>query len=208
METAWLALAVAASVVQAEAAARAEPPPRGIVREMTGERVREAIAWGESAPEKDLEQYGLKTDRTWLVNFDTPFLRVAQFARAMKIQNQPVTEAEVPAKLVADELHLYAHARIDTSGEGSATLPNIEYLMIMKPNPDAPSETILPLAVQSFVRRVPADENFWGPTRIARSVKAVFPLHALVAGNEVRVTFEGGAVESIRIAPEVLARVR
>jgi hypothetical protein len=175
---------------------------------MTAERIREAIAWGESAPEKELEQYNMKTERTWLVNFDTPFLRVAQLARAMKIQNQPITEADVPPKAAAEELHVYAHARIDTSSDGPASLPNLEYIIITKPNVDAPSETILPLSVQSFVRRVPTDDNFWGPTRIARSVKAVFPLRALAVGNEVRVTFEGGVVRSIRIPPEVLARVR
>lgn len=210
MKAAWqttLALAVAASMAQAENATRVEPPARALVHEMTAERIREAIAWGQSAPEKDLEQYGILTDRTWLVNFDTPFLRVAQLARAMKIQNQPITEADVSPKVAAEELHLYAHARIDTS-DAAASLPNIEYVMIMKPNVGAPSETILPLVVHSFVRRVPTDENFWGPTRIARSVKGVFPLRALAAGNEVRVTFEGGIVRSVRIPPEVLTRVR
>ena len=53
------------------------------------DRLHEALEWGLTAPETDLEQYPLRTDRTWLVNFDTPFLRVAQFSRAMKIQNTP-----------------------------------------------------------------------------------------------------------------------
>jgi hypothetical protein len=57
------------------------------------------------------------------------------------------------------------------------------------------------------VRRVPIDADA-GPTRIARSVKAVFPLGALAAGNEVRLTFENGTFQTVAITPEALARVR
>ena len=72
----------------------------------------------------------------------------------------------------------------------------------------AASETILPSSVQSFVRRVPTDADFTGSTRVARSVKAVFPLRALAVGNTVRLTFEGGAVQTFPITPDLLARVR
>src|SRR5262249_45974551 len=94
---------------------------------LSADRVREAFQWGLVAPEVDLAQYELRTDRTWLVNFDTPFLRVAQLSRAMKIQNTPFTEADVSPKTSADEVHIYAHARPDAVG-GRATLPNIEFM--------------------------------------------------------------------------------
>src|SRR6202007_2307796 len=77
--------------------------------ELTPERVRQAISWGLTAPEKDLEQYEIRADRHWGLNFDPPFLRIAQFSRAMKIQNQPISEADLSPKLVAGELHVYAH---------------------------------------------------------------------------------------------------
>lgn len=197
---AWQATVVVAALLPAVAA------PAQVLADMGPERIRAALAWGFSAPETDLEQYDLRTDRTWLVNFDTPFLRVAQFSRAMKIQNLPVSEADVSPKLAGPEVHVYAHARMDVSG--SRPLPNIDYVVIVRPRPGGLADTVLPTFVQSFVRRVPADEDFMGPTRIARSVKAVFPLRALAAGNEVRLTFEGGAVQSVPITPAVLARVK
>lgn len=171
---------------------------------MTPDRVHEALEWGVRAPETDLEQYPLRTERTWLVNFDTPFLRVAQFSRAMKIQNTPATESDVSPRLAGQELHVYAHARVGAAG---GPLPNIDYVVILRPNPGAASETILPTSVQSFVRRVPIDADT-GPTRIARSVKAVFPLGALAAGNEVRLTFENGTFQTVTITAEALTRVR
>ncbi len=171
---------------------------------MTPDRLHEALEWGLNAPETDLEQYPLRTERTWLINFDTPFLRVAQFARAMKIQNTPATDADVSPKLAGQELHVYAHARV---GTGGGTLPNIDYVVILRARAGGASETILPTSVQSYVRRVPIDADA-GPTRIARSVKAVFPLGALAAGNEVRLTFENGTFQTVAITPEALARVR
>jgi hypothetical protein len=172
--------------------------------EMTPDRLHEALEWGLTAPETDLEQYPLRTERTWLVNFDTPFLRVAQFSRAMKIQNTPATESDVSPKLAGRELHVYAHARVAAAG---GPLPNIDYVVILRPRPGGASETIHPTSVQSFVRRVPIDADS-GPTRIARSVKAVFPLGALAAGNEVRLSFENGGFQTVPITPEALARVR
>ena len=172
--------------------------------ELTPDRLHEALEWGLTAPETELEQYPLRTERTWLVNFDTPFLRVAQFSRAMKIQNTPATESDVSPKLAGQELHLYAHARVAAAG---GPLPNIDYVVILRPRPGGAAETILPISVQSFVRRVPIDADT-GPTRIARSVKAVFPLGALAAGNEVRLTFENGGFQTVTITPEALARVR
>jgi hypothetical protein len=175
------------------------------IADMGPQRIREAIEWGLSAPEADLEQYPMRTDRTWLVNFDTPFLRVAQFSRAMKIQNMPISEADVSPKLAGGELHLFAHARVD--GAEGGVLPNIDYAVIVHPRRGETPETIFPTALQSFLRRVPSDADS-GPTRIARSIKAAFPLRALAAGNEVRLTFEGGGIQTITITSDVVARVR
>ena len=196
---AWQATLVLAVLVPATARPQ-------VLAAMTPDHVREALQWGLAAAESDLDQYELRTDRTWLVNFDTPFLRVAQFSRAMKIQSTPVTEADVSPKLASPEFHLYAHARADLAGGGR--LPNIDYVVIQRPRPAGPSETILPSSVQSYVRRVPVDADYMGPTRVARSVKASFPLRALAAGNEVRLMFEGGASHTFTMTPEVLARVR
>lgn len=196
---AWQAMLVLGTQIPA-ALVYAQP-----IGDMCPQRIREAIEWGVSAPESDLEEYPMRTDRTWLVNFDTPFLRVAQFSRAMKIQNMPISEADVSPKLAGGELHLFAHARVDAAGGG--VLPNIDYAVIIRPRTGETPETIFPSAVQSFLRRVPAEADS-GPTRIAKSIKASFPLRALAAGNEVRLTFEGGSTQTIAITPDVVARVR
>lgn len=193
----------AAMVLMLPAAFASAAAPAGL----SPERVREAIQWGLSAPEPDLAQYEMKTDRTWLVNFDTPFLRVAQLSRAMKIQNTPVTEADVSPKTAAEEVHIYAHARPGAAGTRAHALPNIDYMFIVRPRQDT-TDTIQPLSLQSFVRRVPMGEDWSGPTRISRSVKAVFPLQALAPGNDVRLVFEGGQVQSVRITADMLTRVR
>ena len=173
---------------------------------LSSERVREAIQWGLVAPEADLVQYAIRTDRTWLVNFDTPFLRVAQFSRAMKIQNAPVSEGDVSPKIAADEVHVYAHARPEAT-KGRASLPNIDHLYIVRSRAGT-YEIIQPSNVMSFVRRVPMGDDWSGPPRISRSVKAAFPPAALTPGNEVRVVFESGEVQSIRITEDTLSRVR
>jgi hypothetical protein len=172
------------------------------------ERVREAIQWGLTASESDLAQYEMKTDRTWLVNFDTPFLRVAQLARAMKIQNTPLAAEDLSPRTTADEVHVYAHARPENT-TGRQSLPNIEHVLIVRVREDGGgTEPLSPVSVQSFVRRVPMGDDWSGPTRIARSVKAIFPLAALAPGNEVRLVFEGGETQSVRITAEMLGRVR
>ncbi len=173
------------------------------------ERVREAIQWGLAASESDLAQYEMKTDRTWLVNFDTPFLRVAQLARAMKIQNTPLTAEDLSPRTTADEVHVYAHARPESATVRGPSLPNIEHVLIVRVREDGGgTEPLSPVSVQSFVRRVPMGDDWSGPTRIARSVKAVFPLGALSPGNEVRLVFEGGGIQSVRITADMLSRVR
>jgi hypothetical protein len=186
-------------------AATVAAPPVGL----SPERVREAIQWGLAAPEPELAQYEMKTDRTWLVNFDTPFLRVAQLARSMKVQNTPFTAEDVPPRTTADEVHVYAHARPEGATQRGPSLPNIEHVLIVRTREDgAGTEPLSPLSVQSFVRRVPMGDDWSGPTRIARSVKAVFPLHVLAPGNDVRLVFESGETQTVRITAEMLSRVR
>jgi hypothetical protein len=125
----------------------------------------------------------------------------------MKIQKAPVSESDVSPKIAADEVHVYAHARPEaTNGRGSG-LPNIDHLYIVRSRAGT-YEIIQPSNVQSFVRRVPMGDDWSGPPRISRSVKAAFPPAALTAGNEVRVVFESGEVQAIRITEGTLSRVR
>ena len=199
--TALTAVAVTALAV---AAARAE-----VVRAMSAEKIREAIAWGENAPEASLEQYTLHQERSFVVNFDTPFLRVAQLARARKIQNTPIDPTDVSPKTTAETLTVYVHARFDPAARAEDAFPEVEYLSISRPGPDtAPAQVIAPTGFQSFLRRVPTSPDYDGPARLAHSAKAVFPLSALSAEGQLKIRFQGGATQVVKLDPALLARVR
>ena len=191
-------------VALAAAGARAD-----VVRGMSAERIREAIAWGETAPEGALEQYDLHHERSFVVNFDTPFLRVAQLARAMKTQNGSLEGTDLSPKVTAEALNLYVHARYEPGPSGEDSSPEVEYVTISRPGAsDALAQVVMPLAFQSYVRRVPTPADYDGPTRLARSVKAVFPLSALSPDAQVKIRFHGGATQVLKLDPALLARVR
>ena len=180
-----------------------------VIRGMSAERIREAIAWGESAPEAALEQYDLHQERSFVVNFDTPFLRVAQLARAMKIQNSPLEAGDVSPKTTSDTLTVYVHARFDPAARTEDSFPEVEYLSISRPGPsNAPAQVIAPTAFQSFLRRVPTSADYDGPARLAHSAKAVFPLSALSTEGQLKIRFQGGATQVVKLDPALLARVR
>jgi hypothetical protein len=192
----WVNLFLAASTLGATAAASTALPSA---------RVREAIEFGRSAPSDQLGQYELKTADTWLVNFDTPFLRIAQLSASLRKSEKTLAEADVPITFSANEIQIYVHARFQ---ENARSMPNVEYVTILRPAGNGRSETVLPRDVDRFVRQVPSDKPYWGPARISKSVRASFPADALQAGGELRILFEGGRIESVTIDPALLARVR
>ncbi len=182
--------------------APAAEPARG---GLPPEKIRAAIEWGRGASEDELKQYELKTSDTWSADFDTPFLRVAQLSASLARRGKVLAEDDVPDKFVGDEVHVYVHARLAEGAPGS--LPNFDYVMLARPTADGRSETVLPTAVDRFVRQVPTP-GYYGPARVAQSVRASFPSTALMAGAELRVVLRGGRVESVPIGAALLARVR
>jgi hypothetical protein len=195
-------------IAMALTAATAAGAVADVVRGMNAEKIREAIAWGETAPDGALEQYDLHLDRSYVVNCDTPFLHVAQLARAMKIQNSPLDAALVSPATSAETLTVYVHARFDPTAP-SEDFPEVEYLSISRPRPgDAPAQVVAPTAFQSFLRRVPVAADYDGPARLAHSAKAVFPLSALSTDSQLKIRFHGGATQIVKLDPATLARVR
>jgi hypothetical protein len=179
-----------------------------VVRGMSAEKIKEAIAWGESAPEGALEQYDLHQERSFEVNCDTPFLRVAQLARAMKNQNTALDAADVSPKTTSETVTVYVHARFDPTARVE-DFPEVEYVTISRPGPsDAPPQVVTPTAFQSFLRRVPTAADYDGPARLAHSAKAVFPLSALCTESLLKIRFHGGATQVVKLDPALLARVR
>lgn len=191
---------VLALLVGATTLAKAGPPPR-----LAPERVREAIEYGRSAVESQLAQYEIKTADTWLVNCDTAFLRVAQLAASLQKTQKTLVEAEVPDAFASNEVHVYVHARFQAQAR---SLPNIDYVMLVRPVGNGRLETVLPRSLDRFVRQVPPDPSYFGPARIAKSVRAAFPPQALQAGGHVRIVFEGGAIETVPLDEALLARIK
>lgn len=193
---------IGAMLLLAGWSAQAAEPPRP---RLATDKVREAIEWGRRASDADLRQYELKTAENWQVDFDTPFLRVAQLAAGLARGGKDPAESDVPEAVLVEELHVYVHAR---QAEASATaLPNFEYVMVTRPGPNGRTESVLPTALDRFVRQVPIP-GYYGPARVAQSVRASFPMGALVPGGEVRVVLHGGSIEAIPIEAAALARVR
>ena len=182
--------------------AAAAGPPRP---PLPADKVRAAIEWGRRASEAELKQYELKTAANWQVDFDTPFLRVAQLAAALERSGKVLMESDVPEKFLVDELHVYVHAR---QAEGSSTaLPNFEYVMVTRPAANGRSESVLPTALDRFVRQVPIP-GYYGPARVAQSVRASFPIKTLVPSGELRMILHDNNIESIPIEATALTRVR
>jgi hypothetical protein len=171
--------------------------------EMSPERVREAIEFGKTGSEKDLGQYPLHTEDSWLANFDTPFLRIAQLALALRKEDKQLTEDEIPADFALPQVHVYVHAKDDRDRAPR----NVSYVALIEPGQSGHVDNVVsPLASVSYVRRVPVSEG--GLARIAHSVKATFPLRLFVPGNKIRVSFEGDGTETVVLTAEMLTGVR
>src|SRR5262245_23837258 len=94
------------------------------VMEMTPERVREAIDYGRSVSERSLVQYPLHDEESWQANFDTPFLRIAQLAAALRRAEKPVGEDEIPPEFSTSQVHVYVHAK-DEGGRAPRSVSRV-----------------------------------------------------------------------------------
>lgn len=178
----------------------AAPPPSTL----PPERVRAAIDFGRSAPDEQLQQYRLADTDGWEVNFDTPFLRVAQLAAARRKEGKPLPIDEVPERLLWDEVHVYVHARYREGRE----LPNVEHVRVLRPGTDDHPVVVPPRVLDHFLRQVPREPGYYGPARVAHSVRAAFPSGALVPGAQLRILFADRSIQTVTVAAAQLAGLR
>jgi len=169
---------------------------------LSSEQVREAIRWGSTAPDADLQQYVFKVAPTWTVNFDTPYLRVAQLARAWKKMNRQIQEGHIPPAVIEPVVHLYALA-LQQPGV-TENLKSLRHVTIRTPGG---YDSVQPISVRTNLNRARKPKDF-SPAKIAKSVEAVFSLRDFAAGNELRLEFEGGDTERLAITRELLATAR
>jgi hypothetical protein len=191
------AFLAAAAATGGEGAPKSSKPSR-----LSVEQVREAIQWGASATDNALEQYVLRTEPTWTVNFDTPFLRVAQLSRAWKKQGRQIKDTDVPLGVIQPEVHVYALARQQPGV--TERVKSLRHLTIRTPGAN---DSVQPSSVRTNLSRARNRKDF-SPAKIARSVQAVFSVRDFAPGNELRVEFEDGTSERVAITRDLLAKAR
>jgi hypothetical protein len=189
----------------AHAAVAATPAPRdsGVLKgtgKLSSEEVKSAITWGRGAARKDLEQYELKVAPNWTVNFDTPFLRVAQMAHAWKQNDMMLSEGDVPAPMLENDVHLYALAVQQPGATG--TLRSVQHVTMVRPGG---IELIQPKRLSTNLNRARRRDDYAGVAKIAQSVTAVFAVRDFLPGNEIRILFEGGERETLILTKAMLA---
>ena len=187
---------LAAAVATGAGGARAKPS------KLSPEQVRDAIRWGSTANDADLQQYLIKVAPTWTANFDTPFLRVAQLARAWKKMKRQLQESHVPPGAIEPVVHVYALALLQPGV--TENVKSLRHVTIRVPGAH---DSIQPIFVRTNLNRARKPKDF-SPAKIAKSVEAVFSTRDFAAGNELRLEFEGGDSERLAITPEMLATAR
>jgi len=168
------------------------------------ERVKAAIEFGRRANDEQLQQYRLADTEGWEVNFDTPFLRVAQLAAALRKEGKPLLPDQVPERLVRDEVNVYVHARY----RQGVAVPNVDHVSVVRPAADGRTEQVPARALDRFVRQVPRGPGYFGPARVAGSVRAAFPAAAFVPGAQLRILFADRSVQTVTLDAAKLAKVR
>jgi hypothetical protein len=189
------------------AASRGQSPASGGILKGTGRLssadVQQAITWGRSATRKDLEQYVLKVAPTWTLNFDTPFLRVAQVAHAWKQNDMMLSEGDVPAAMLQNDVHVYALALQQPGTVGDVR--SIQHITMARPGG---IELIQPKSVSTNLNRTRRRDDYKSIARIAQSVTAVFSMSEFQPGNELRILFDGGGRESLTLTKAMFAGKR
>jgi hypothetical protein len=150
-------------------------------RTLDPERIREAIAFGEKALGSELTQYELERDHGYVINCDTPFLRVAQLAQAMKASDTSLDDERVSPRLASEVIHLYVHRQ-----------PEVV---------DGPRSQVQSVSLEGTVLSLQA-------VRASRSVKAVIPMSALAPDTWLTIRFEDGTKRRVRINEEWLSNLR
>ena len=165
--------------------------------------IEEAIRWGRRASPAEVEQYVLKVAPTWTVNFDTPFLRVAQMAYDWKRRERELKPGDIPASVLSPHVHVYALA-LQQPGVHEK-VRNIQHVTLRRPGS---TDTIQPVALRTNVNRARGRGDFGAPAGLARSVEASFSRRDFVAGHVVRVEFQDGKHELVEITSSAMSRAR
>jgi len=163
-----------------------------IVRDLTPEQIREAIAFG--AKNKDVWPYRIQEKARWswpplIAVYTTPVLRVALAANAAKKRYQVFTEKDVTPDLIAPEIQVFAPSQ---SLEGAA-IANVVTIVLLPHNSKDTSQAIHPTRIIEASQEY---KNLLGFSAEGRGLVAVFPIDVWTENNEVHVVFDSGIPSS------------
>ena len=159
-----------------------------VVRDITSDRIRDAIAIGTKT--KDLRPYRIqeKARLSWpplIAVYTTPFLRVALAANAAKKQYRAFTEANVTAEMIAPEIQIYAASQ----SLGGTAVANVLTIVVLPHNSKDSSRAVHPSRMNEASEEY---KNLFGFTGEGKGMLAVFPLDVWTENNEVHVVFDTG----------------
>jgi hypothetical protein len=157
-----------------------------IVRDMSADRIREAIAIGNKA--KDLGAYRIQEKARWswppLIGFyTTPFLRVALAANTAKRHYKQFVEADVTPEMLAPEIQVYAPSQ----AAGGAEIANVETIVLM---PNKSKDTSLAIQPRTIADATEEYKNLFGFSSVGKGKLAVFPIEVWQESTEIHVVFD------------------
>jgi len=163
-----------------------------IVRDLTPEQIREAIALGTKS--KEIWPYRIQEKARWswpplIAVYTTPVLRVALGANAAKKRYQAFTEKDVTPEMTAPEIQVFAPSQ----SLESAAIANVVTIVLLPHNSKDSSQAIHPTRIIEASQEY---KNLLGFTGEGRGLVAVFPIDVWTENNEVHVVFDTGIPSS------------
>jgi hypothetical protein len=164
----------------------ASPATAQVITDMTPQRIKEAIALGESGKAKPYKIGGSTLTPLW-GTFSTPYLRVALAAAEAKEKYSSFTEKDATDEIVRPgEVIVYLSAIEPLSGNQPRSAKAI---VIMPAGKNDRADAVRPEKTEP----TPASwSNAMGAKWEAESLIAYFPLSALQDGAEFRMVFDRG----------------
>lgn len=157
-----------------------------VVREMSPDRIREAIALGNAA--KDIRAYRIQEKARWswpplIALYTTPFLRVALAANTAKQHYKQFKESDVTPEMLAPEIQVYAPSQPVQGTE----IASVETIVLM---PNKSKDRSLAIQPRSISDATEEYRNLFGFSGEGKGKLAIFPLEVWQESNEVHVVFD------------------
>jgi hypothetical protein len=157
-----------------------------IIRDMSPERIREAIAVGSKA--KNVWVYTIQEKARWswpplLAVYTTPFLRVALAANAAKKQYKTFAETDVTPDMLKPEIQVFIPSR---ALQGTS-IANVQTIVLLPHNSKDAAQAVHPTSVTEATQEY---KNLLGFTGEGKGMVAVFPIDAWREDYDAHVVFD------------------